>query len=138
MIRRLTCPAPFYELERSLKQWEILFVFGHVGAIDLYPFPRTCQTAGLKRDNIVPRELQLRRRGNRQTQSNAVAANAGEHLVADEVGVKAVDFSCAGAWEREKESVDLRFAIEIRFVGSQRKSIGLLTILSTGCSGPGI
>ena len=91
----------------------MLLVFGRLGAIDLYPFPGTCHTAGLKRDDVVPRELQFGRGGNGQAQSDAVAADAGEHLVADEVGVKAVDFSCADARELEKQSVDLRLRSDL-------------------------
>ena len=53
----LAGPAGFHELERGPKQWEILLVVGDIGAIDLYPFPGTGHTAGLKRDNIVPGEL---------------------------------------------------------------------------------
>src|SRR5258706_8469726 len=55
--RFLTGPAGFHELERGPKQWEMLLVFGLVGAIDLHPLSRTRDTAGLKRDDVVPCEL---------------------------------------------------------------------------------
>ncbi|SRR5712692_2712293 len=44
----------FHEIERGLKQLKILLVLGHLGAVDLYPFPRTCHTARLKRNDVVP------------------------------------------------------------------------------------
>jgi hypothetical protein len=49
----LSGPAGFYELQRGPKQREMLFVSGRIGAIDLYPFPCTCHTAGLKRTYVV-------------------------------------------------------------------------------------
>jgi hypothetical protein len=50
----LAGPGGFHELERSPKQLEILLVIGRLGAVDLYPFPRTCHAAGLKPDDVVP------------------------------------------------------------------------------------
>jgi hypothetical protein len=50
----LAGPGGFHELERGLKQFEILFVPGRLGAVDLYPFPRAGHTAGLKRDDVAP------------------------------------------------------------------------------------
>jgi len=96
----------FDELERSLKQFEILLVLSCIGAVDLYPFPGAGHAAGLKRDNVASRELQFGRGGCGQAQSDAATADAGEHLVADEVGIKAADFSCADAREFEKQGVD--------------------------------
>lgn len=46
-------PSRFHELERGPEQREMLFVFGHVGAIELYPFPRACHAAGRERGDIV-------------------------------------------------------------------------------------
>ena len=60
----------------------------------------------MKRDDVAPRELQFGRGGGGQAQPDAAAADAGEHLVADEVGIKAADFSCANAREFEKQGVD--------------------------------
>ena len=88
----------------------MLLVFGHVSAIDLYPFPRACHASGLKWDDVIPRELQFGRGGGRQAQADALATDAGEHLVADEIGVEAVYFSRTRAREFEEQSVDLRLA----------------------------
>jgi hypothetical protein len=41
-------------IQASPKQLEILLVLGHLGAVNPYPFPRTCHTAGLKRYDVVP------------------------------------------------------------------------------------
>ncbi len=49
----LAGPGAFHEVERSLKQLEVLPVVGHLGAVDLYPFPRTRHAAGLKRLGVV-------------------------------------------------------------------------------------
>ena len=103
----------------------MFLVFGHVGAIDLYPFPRACHATGLKRDDVISGELQFRRRGSRQAQPYALAIDAGEHLVADEISVKAVYFSCTGARELEKQSVDLRLAAGLGGIGIQRVSVGV-------------
>jgi len=100
--RRLACTGTFDELYRFLKKWEILLVVGRIGAVDLYPFPSACDTTGLKWNDVVPRKLQFRRSGDRQPQSNPVAANASEHLVSDEVSVEAVDRSRADAGQRKK------------------------------------
>lgn len=50
----LAGPGGFHELERGLKQFEILLVLSRFGAVDLYPFPRAGHTAGLKRDDVAP------------------------------------------------------------------------------------
>jgi hypothetical protein len=50
----LAGPGGFHELERRLKQLEILLVLSRIGAVDLYPFPRARHTAGLKRDDVAP------------------------------------------------------------------------------------
>ena len=94
-------PSRFHELDRGPEQRKMLFVFGHVGAVELYPFPRAGHAAGRERDDVVPRELQLGRRGYGQAQSDTVAADAGEHLVADEIGIQAVDLSCDDAREAQ-------------------------------------
>ena len=49
----LASPGGFHELERSLKQFEILLVLGRIGAVDLYPFPSAGHPAGLKRDDVA-------------------------------------------------------------------------------------
>src|SRR6266850_7582913 len=113
----LTGPGAFHEGERGLKQLEVLLVLGRVGAVDLYPLSRARRAARLKRDDVVPRELQLGRGSNGQAQSDAAAADAGEHLVADEVGVEAVDLSCADAREFEKHSVDLCLTAGLGCIG---------------------
>ena len=100
--RGLARTGAFDELHRLLKKWEILLVVGRIGAVDLYPFPSACDTTGLKWNDVVPRKLQFRRSGDRQPQSNAVAANASEHFVGGEVGVEAVDRSRADAGQRKK------------------------------------
>ena len=89
----LARPAGPYELDRRLEQRKILLVVGCIDPVDLYPFPRACHPAGLKRDDVVPREQELRRGGNGQSQSNPFAANAGKHHVGDEIGVEAADRS---------------------------------------------
>ena len=85
--------ARFYKLERGLKQRKIFLVAGRVCAIDLYPFPCACHATGRKGHNVISRELQLRRPGSGKAQSDTIATDACEHLVADEIGVKAVYFS---------------------------------------------
>src|SRR5574341_1166506 len=86
-------PAGFHEFQRGPEQFEILLVIGCLGTVDLDPLPGTPDSAGLKRDDVVPRKLQFGRHAGGQAKSNAVAADAGEHSVADEIGVEAVDFS---------------------------------------------
>ena len=100
----------------------MLLVIGHVSAIDLYPFPGTCHATRRKRHDVISRELQFGRAGSGQAQSNALATDAREHLVADEVGVQAVYFSRTGAREFEKQSVDLCLAEGLDGIGSQRES----------------
>jgi hypothetical protein len=112
-------PAGPHELEGGLKQLEILLVLGRIGAVDLYPFPRTHQAGGLELDDVRPRELQLSRGRDGQAQSDAAAADAGEHSVADEVGVEAVDSSCGDARELEKEGVNLRLVAGRGGIGTQ-------------------
>lgn len=122
----LAGPAAFHELDRGPKQLEIFLVLGRLGAIDLYPFSRTCHAAGLKRNDVVPRELQFGRSGHGQAHSDAVAADAGEHPVADEIGVKAIDFPRADTRELEKQSVDLRLAAGLWGFGSQGEPVEVI------------
>ena len=102
----------------------MFLVIGNVSAIELYPFPGTCHAAWRKRGDVVSRELQFGRGGSRQAQPDPLAADAGEHLVADEIGVEAVYFSSAGAREFEEQSVDLRLAGGFGGVGIQVVSVG--------------
>lgn len=53
-----------------------------------------------------------------------VAADAGEHPVADEIGVQAVDRPCADAGELEKQSIDLRLGAGLGGIGIQIGSAG--------------
>ena len=53
----------------------------------------------------------------------SLATDAGKHLVAHEIGVEAVYFSCTGAREFEKQSVDLRLAARLGGIGVQRVSV---------------
>ena len=62
----LAGPGGFHEIERRLEEVEVLLVFGRLGAVDLDPFPRARHAAGLERDDVVPRELQLGRGGDRR------------------------------------------------------------------------
>src|SRR5256885_1608939 len=114
---RPLAPAGFYELDRGTKQFEILLVVGRILAIDLYPFPRARHTAGQKRHDVVPRKMQLGSGGGGQAQSDAGAADAGEHLVTDEIRVEAVDLARADSWELEQQSVDLCLAIRLGGIG---------------------
>ena len=82
-------------------------------------------TTRLKRDDVISRELQFPRGGGRQAQPDALPADTGEHLVADEIGVQAVYFSGAGAREFEEQGVDLGLAGGFGGVGSQRVSGGV-------------
>jgi hypothetical protein len=117
--RALARAAGFDELYRLPKKREVLRVVGRIDAVYLYPFARACHPPGLKRNNVAPRKRQLRRRCNRQPQSNAVAANASEHFVGDEVSVKTVDRSQADARQRKKQSVKLCLAAGLACVESQ-------------------
>jgi hypothetical protein len=121
----LAGPPGFHELERGLKQGKMLLVVGHVCAIDLYPFPCACHATGRKRDDVISGELQFGRRGHRQTQADALPVDAGEHLVAHEIGVEAVYFSCTGTGEFEEQSVDLRLAEGLGGIGIQRVFVGV-------------
>ena len=98
------------EFVRSAKQREIFLVVGCVGAIDLYPLARTGQRAGPERDDVAVGEFQFGCRSRGQAKSDAVTADAGEHAIADEVGVKAVDLFRADAGQLQQQRVDLRFA----------------------------
>jgi hypothetical protein len=115
----LARPASPYELDRRLEQRKILLVVGRIDPVDLYPFPRACHPAGLKRDDVVSREQELRRGGNGQSQSNPFAANAGKHHIRDEIGVEAADCFRGDARQFEKQSVELRLAAELGYVGGQ-------------------
>jgi hypothetical protein len=50
----LAAPGSFHELNRGLKQIEILLVLSRISAIYLYPFPGAGHAAGLKRNNVAP------------------------------------------------------------------------------------
>jgi hypothetical protein len=127
VVGRAGLPASrrFHEVERGLKQLEILLVLGRLGAVDLDPFPRAGHAAGLKRNDVAPGKPQLGDGGGGQPKSDAVAADAGEHLVADEVSVEAVDCSGADAGEFEKQSIDLRFGTGFGGGSVQGDSLGL-------------
>src|SRR4051794_13299143 len=49
----------FHERDRRLEELEVLLVLGRVLAIDLDPLARACRAAGLERNHVLPRELQL-------------------------------------------------------------------------------
>ena len=70
--------------------------------------------------------MQFGRGGSRQAQSDAVAADAGEHLIADEAGVKAVDLPCADTRKFEKQSVKLRLAARISGINTQSVSVAVV------------
>src|SRR5438093_13383441 len=72
-------PAAFHEFQRRLEHLEVLLVIGSVRAVDLDPFPGGAKTARLKRDHVVPGELQLGRGRRGQAKSDVVAADAGVH-----------------------------------------------------------
>ena len=95
-------PAGLDEFERAAEQRKMLFIISRVSTIDLNPLSRTCNPARLKWPDIVPGKLQFCRSGNRQAQTDAVAADAGEHFVADKISIETVYFSCAHAREFEK------------------------------------
>src|SRR4051812_26940684 len=78
------------ELDRCPKQRKVLLVLDGIAAIDLDPFARARDAAGLKRDDIASGKMQFRRQGDGHSHPDALAADAGEHPVADEVGVQAV------------------------------------------------
>jgi hypothetical protein len=115
----LTATGGFDKRECSLKQRQILDVICRIRTIDLYPLPRTGHAAGLKRNHVIPGEVQFGCRGRGQTQADAVATDAGKHFVADEVGVEAVYFSGTGAWEFKEQGVELCLAAGGRGIGIQ-------------------
>jgi hypothetical protein len=78
--------------------------------IDLNPFARTGHTTRLKWHHVISRELQLGRCGNRQAQTYAFAADAGKHLVADEICIQAIYFSAARAGKFQQQGVNLCLA----------------------------
>ena len=65
--------------------WRSLLVFGRPGTVDLNPFPGLGIPGGGTGRHRFSNWIRWRWR--RQAQSDAVAVNAGEHLVADEIGV---------------------------------------------------
>src|SRR2546423_8200931 len=102
--------AALYEFQRLAKQLQILLVVGGIGPVDLDPLLRRRQAGGLERHDVVPREVHFPRDGDRQPQADTVAADAGEHAVAHEVGVPALDLSRAHSGQLEEYRVDLRLA----------------------------
>jgi len=116
---RLTNATGFDKLPRGLKQREILLVISALGTIDLHPFPCSGKTSRPKRNYVVSGELQFSHHRSGQAQSDAVFTETGKHLVADKVGVKAINFSCAHAFKFEKQCIDLRLAIGLACVSSQ-------------------
>src|SRR5688572_32180505 len=76
--------AGLHEVQRSPDQLEVLLVVGRIRPVDLDPFPRGSRTdtAGLKRNDVTPRELQLGHGRDGQAQRQALAVDAGEHPVA--------------------------------------------------------
>src|SRR5690606_16697899 len=57
---------------------------------------------------VVAGELQLGGHCSRQAQADAAAVDAGEHFVADEIGVEAVDPAGADAGEFQQQRIELR------------------------------
>jgi len=55
-----------------------------------------------------------------------LAADAGEHPVSYEIGVKAIDLPCADPGELEEHSVDLRLADRLGRIGSHGESTWIL------------
>ena len=90
--RSLGQPSGSDKLERCLEQCQVFFVIRDVSAIDLDPFTGARNPTRLKRHDVISGELQFGRRGHRQTQADAIATDAREHLVAYEVGIEAVYF----------------------------------------------
>src|SRR5574339_933292 len=110
-----TAPGPYmlaaaalHEFQRGLEKRQLGLVLRRVGAVDLHPFLRHRQPGGLEWADVGAAELQLARLGRRQSQSHAAARDAGEHAVADEVRVKAVDLAGADPGKLEQHGVDVR------------------------------
>ena len=99
------------EFQRSAEDVEVLLVVGGIGAVDLDPLAGARQSFRLERHYVVPGELRLGGGGRRQPQADAVAADAGEHAVVDEISVQAVDLFRAHARQLEQHGVDLRLAV---------------------------
>src|SRR2546421_11097708 len=102
--------AAFHEFQRLAEELQILLVLGGVRAVDLDPLLGRRQARRLKRHDVVAREVQFPRHGHGEAQSDAVAADAGEHPVADEIGVQALELSRADPRELEQYGVDLALA----------------------------
>src|SRR5574338_167879 len=113
----LAAPGALHEVDRGLEKLQVLLVVRCVCAVDLDPFPRAGHTAGLERGDVLPGKLQLGRDGDGQAQAHAVGADAGEHLVADEIGVQPADLPGADARELEEHCVDLCLAAGLGCLG---------------------
>src|SRR5688500_1201717 len=82
--------AGLHKVERGPDQLEVLLVVGRIRSVDLDPLPRgsRADATGLKRNHVIPRELQLGHPRDRQAQRQALAVDAGEHPVGYEIGVE--------------------------------------------------
>src|SRR5258706_5839068 len=109
-VRMIFLTTAFHERDRRLEELRVLLVPGRVLAIDLDPLARARRAAGLERNHVLPRELQLRRVRDEQAQPDAVAADAREHAVVHEVGVEVVELLPHDAGELQEDRVDLRLA----------------------------
>lgn len=72
-----------------MKQFQVVRVISRIIVIDLDPLSRARPAVWLERGHVIPGELQFRRRRCRQSNRDAAAVNAGEHLSVDEVSGQA-------------------------------------------------
>ena len=111
LFGRPLASARLNEVQRAPDQLQILVVFARIRPIDLDPLARARDASRLERTHVAPRELQLGRSRHREPESQPVAADAGEHLVADEVAVERVDLPGAHARNLQKKCIDEGFAV---------------------------
>src|SRR5688572_857619 len=106
-----------HELDRRLEELEILLVLRGVGAVDLDPLLGARHAAGLERGHVLARELQVPRGRCGKAKPHAVAADAGEHAVVDQVRIEAADLLGGDTGKLEEHGVDLRLAGVLAVVG---------------------
>ena len=73
--------------------------------VNLNPFPGALPTLRLKGNYVVLGELEICSLRSRESHAHTTVTDAGEHLLADEIGEKAGHFSCFHAREFQQHGV---------------------------------
>lgn len=134
----LAASGALHEVDRGLEKLQVFLIVRCVCAVDLDPFPRAGHTAGLERGDVLPGKLQLGRDGDGQAQAHAVGADAGEHLVADEIGVQPADLPGADARELEQHCVDPCLAAGLGCLGFHGRRVWVVLHRKIESQTPGV